>query len=145
MQTEFKSVHTSKDLIISLGLLAIGVGLFFVNKGVGVVLAIAGVVSLLLYKKGYRTEGAECYFQKKDLELNKSCRSSVMDYINGKDVQPELIEGNEGGSVRLVVYYNKTEGLAFAQLFDYQGYDYQPASEMVEIRRPRVDRLIDKF
>lgn len=145
MQINFKSVHTSKDLVVSLSLIAAGVALFFVNKGLGVVIAIAGLVALLLYKKGYKAEGVECCLQKKDLELCKSCRSSVLDYLNGKDVKPEINEGNEGGSVRLVVYYNKAEGLAFAQLFDYQGYDYQPATEVVEIRRPRVDRLIDKF
>lgn len=145
MKTDIKSVHTSKDLMVSIPLIAIGAGLFFVNKGLGIVIALLGLVFLLLYKKGYRLEGVDCCFQKQDLELCKACRSSVMDYLSGKDVHPEIKEGNEGGSVRLVVYYNKAEGLAFAQLFDYKGYDYQPASEFVEIRRPRVDRLIDKF
>lgn len=145
MEIKFKNIHTVKDLTVSLVIIAAGVGLFFLNKGIGVVIAAFGLILLLLYKKGYVREGSDTCLLKKDMELNKACRASVMDYISGRDVKPELVEGNDGGSVRLLIYYNKEEGIAYAQLFDYKGYEYQPASEMVKIRRPRVDRLIDQI
>lgn len=145
MQIKFKNIHTAKDLIVSLLVLAVGICLFFINRGLGVVIAAFGILLFFTYKKGYLREGLSVCLQKKDMELNKACRDSLIDYLSGRDVKPELIEGNEGGSVRLLVYYNKVEGIAFAQLFDYKGYEYQPASEMVEIRRPRVDRLIDQI
>lgn len=141
MEIKFKNIHTAKDLMISLGILLSGVALFFVNAGLGAVIAIFGLVLLLVYKKGYRADGTR--FLRKDLELNKACRTSVAEYLSGMDVKPEILEGNEGGSVRLLVYYNREEGRAFAQLFDYKDYDYHPATEMVELRRPKVDKLLD--
>lgn len=145
MENKFKRVHTASDLAISLVLVIAGVALFFVNKGVGVVIAIIGVGVLLLYKKGYKKEGSDILLKKHDIELNKACKASVVDFLNGKNVEPQLTEGSEGGSVRLVVYYNKAEGLAFAQLFDFRDYEYHAATELVELRRPRVEKLIDKF
>ena len=57
MEINFKRVHTGKDLIISAIVLAAGIGLFFVNKGLGIVLCLCGILMLLLYKAGYkRTE-----------------------------------------------------------------------------------------
>ena len=40
MQIRVKKVHTKKDLIISATVLAAGIGLYFINAGLGIFLAV---------------------------------------------------------------------------------------------------------
>ncbi len=44
MEITFKKVHTAKDLTISAIIMAAGIGLYFINAGVGIVLAICGLL-----------------------------------------------------------------------------------------------------
>lgn len=145
MKRIFKKVHTSKDLIISGVILVAGVSLLFVNKGLGATIIVCGIFSLLLYKSGYKHEGGNVILQHKMQDLCKSCRQSLIDYLSGKDVNPEVKPGNEGGSVLLEVWYNKQEGIAYAQLSDFSNYTYEKATEVVELHSPKSDKLISKL
>lgn len=142
MEYNFKKIHTGKDLVISGLLIAAGIGLFFLNAGLGITIGICGILSLLLYKSGYKMDGQNLCLEKKSEDLCKSCRASVMDFLSGKDVTPDIRKGNEGGSVRLDVYFNKAARVAYAQLFDFCSYTYEPATEVVELRSIRADKLI---
>ena len=53
MEYSLKRVHTGKDLAISSTILLAGIGLFFVNKGLGICIGICGVLMCLFYKGGY--------------------------------------------------------------------------------------------
>ncbi|MCQ2171158.1 MAG: hypothetical protein MJZ17_00155 [Bacteroidales bacterium] len=77
MEINFKKVHTGKDLAISTIVLLAGAGLFFVNRGLGICIAVCGLLMLLFYKCGYKNK-----------------------------------QGNDGGSVRLDVFFNKSENVA---------------------------------
>ena len=142
MEINFKKVHTGKDLAISTIVLLAGVGLFFVNKGLGIIIAVCGLAMFFLYKGGYKKDGQGNVLQKKSEDLCKACRPSIIDYLNGKDVTPQVKKGDEGGSVRLDVYYNASEGIAFAQLFDFRNYAYEPETEVIELHSPKADKLI---
>ena len=142
MEINFKKVHTGKDLAISTIVLLAGIGLFFVNEGLGITIAVCGLAMFFLYKGGYKKDGKGIVLQKKSEDLCKACKSSVVDYLNGKDVTPQIKKGNEGGSVRLDVYYNAAARIAYAQLFDFRGYDYEPETDVVELHSPRADKLI---
>ena len=50
-----------------------------------------------------------------------------------------------GGVIRLEVYYNADASLAYAQLFDFSNYTYEPATGIVELRGPKADKLITKL
>lgn len=145
MEINFKKVHTGKDLAISSIILLVGVGLFFVNKGIGVIFAVCGLVMFFIYKGGYRKDGKGIVLKKVSKDICKGCRQSVLDYLSGKDVTPEIKEGTEGGSVRLDVYFNEAEAVAYAQLFNFNNYTYEPATEVVELHTPRADKLIQKI
>lgn len=145
MESNFKKVHTVKDLAISTIILLAGIVLFFINKGLGITIAVCGLVMFFLYKGGYRKEGQGIVLQKKSEDLCKSCRQSIIDYLNGKDVTPQVKKGDEGGSVRLDVYYNASEGIAFAQLFDFRNYAYEPETEVIELHSPKADKLISQL
>lgn len=145
MEYDFKKVHTGKDLSISTIVFLVGAGLFFVNKGLGICIAICGLLMLLIYKGGYRKDGRGVLLTRKSEDLCKCCKTSIVDYLNGKDVTPQIKKGDEGGSVRLDVYYNSAEGIAYAQLFDFRNYTYEPETEVVELHSPKADKLISQL
>ena len=145
MEYNFKKVHTGKDLAISTIVLLAGVGLFFVNKGLGTCIAVCGLFMFLFCKGGYKKDGQGVVLQKKSEDLCKCCKSSIADYLAGKDVTPQIKKGNEGGSVRLDVYYNAAAGIAYAQLYDFRNYTYEPETDIVELHSPKADKLISQL
>lgn len=145
MEINFKSVHTTKDLIISAIILAAGIGLFFVNAALGVVIGICGLLMLLFWKTGHKRTGEDIVLQKKACDIAHHCRDSVKGFLDGKDVEPEIDTNGNGGIVRLEIYYNAAEAVAYARLFDFSNYSYEPATDIVELRGPRAEKLIAKL
>ena len=142
MEMNFNRVHTAKDLSISTFVLLAGIGLFFVNKGLGICIAACGLLMLLTYKGGYRKNGQGVVLTKKSEDLCRACKPSIADFLDGKDVNLSIRKGNEGGSVRLDVYYNRAESIAYAQLYEFRNYTYEPVTDIVELKGDRADRLI---
>ncbi len=142
MEQNFKKVHTGKDLAISTIVLLAGIGLFFINKGLGICIAVCGLSMYLVCKGGYKIDGRGILLTKKSEDVCKSCRTSIVEFLGGKDTEPEIRQGNEGGSVRLDVYFNKAAKVAYAQLYDFRNYSYEPATGIVEITGDRADKLI---
>lgn len=77
MEINFKKVHTVKDLAISTIVLLAGIGFFFVNKGLGIIVAVCGFSMFFLYKGGYKKDGQGIVLQKKSEDLCKACKASV--------------------------------------------------------------------
>ena len=145
MEIKFKKVHTAKDLVISILVIAAGVGLYFLNAGLGIVIGACGLAMLLFYKTAYKKPGGDTVLTKKALDIAHACRQGIKDYLDGKDVDPELTAPGAGGVVRVEIYYNKGAGVAYVQLFDFSNYAYEPATDIVELRGPRAKKLIDKL
>lgn len=103
MEYSLKRVHTGKDLAISSTILLAGIGLFFVNKGLGICIGICGVLMCLFYKGGYKKDGRGILLSKKSEDICKECRSSIMEFLEGKNAKPELKQGNNGGSIRIEI------------------------------------------
>ena len=100
---------------------------------------------LLFYKAAYKKVGDDTLLTKKALDVASSCRNSLLDYLNGKDVEPEVQQPGAGGVVRLEVYFNKEAGVAYAQLFNFSNYTYEAATDMVELHSPKAEKLINKI
>lgn len=145
MEIKLKSVHTVKDLVISAIVLAAGIGLYFVNAGLGVVIVACGLLLLLFYKAGHKREGEDIVLRKKAIDIAHHCRESLKGFLDGKDVEPEIDTNENGGVIRLEIYYNADTAVAYAQLFDFSNYTYVPATEIVELRGPRAEKLIAKL
>lgn len=145
MEITFKKVHTSKDLIISGLICLVGVGLFFVNTWACMALVAFGLLSFLLYKDGWKRIGDNMLLRKKSLELCRTCRPAIIDLLNGKTVDSELVLGNEGGTICLQVWYNRKENVAFAQLFDFLEMSFQKATEIVELPTESAKKIIEKL
>ena len=142
MDINFKKVHTGKDLAISTIVLLAGAGLFFVNRGLGICIAVCGLLMLLFYKCGYKKDGKGVLLTKESEDICKACRTSVIEFLEGKNTTPTIKQGNDGGSVRLDVFFNKSENVAYAQLYDFCNYTYEPATGIVEIKGDRAEKLI---
>ena len=142
MEYNFKKVHTGKDLAISTIVLLAGVGLFFVNKGLGICIGICGLFMYLVYKGGYKKNGKGILLTRKSEDICKACRTSIVEFLEGKNTVPTIKQGNEGGSIRLDVYFNKAEQVAYAQLYDFCNYTYEPATGIIELKGDKADKLI---
>ena len=145
MEIKLKKVHTAKDLIISAIVLAAGIGLYFVHVGLGVTIALCGLLLLFFYKAGYKREGEDLVLRKAALDVSHSCRDSLKGFLDGKDVEPKIDKTALGGIVRLEAYFNAKAAIAYIQLFDFSNYTYEPATEIVELRGPRAEKLICKL
>ena len=145
MEIKFKKVHTVKDLAISIIMVAAGIGLYFVNAGLGILIGVCGLLMLLFYKAAYKREGEDIVLKKSAVDVAHSCRESLKNFLDGKDVEPEVNTSVNGGVIRLEVYYSAAASVAYAQLFDFSNYSYVPATEIIELRGARADRLIKKL
>ncbi|MDO5442599.1 MAG: hypothetical protein Q4G10_02900 [Bacteroidia bacterium] len=145
MEINFKKVHTGKDLAISAIVIIAGIALFFVSKGLGICIAACGLLMLLCCKGGYKKDGQGAVLTKKSEDLCKACKVPLADFLNGKDCNPSIKKGSEGGSVRLDVYYNKAEGIGYAQLFDFCNYAYEPLTGVVELNGDNMNRIISQL
>lgn len=145
MEIIFKKVHTAKDLVISAIFVATGIGLYFVNVGLGILIGVCGLLMLIFYKGAYKREGEDILLKKTALDVAHSCKESLKGFLDGKDVEPEVNTSINGGVIRLEVYHNASASVAYAQLFDFSNYSYVPATELVELRGKRADCLISKL
>lgn len=145
MDIHFKKVYTAKDLVISAITLAAGIGLYFVNAGIGIIVAVCGLLLLLFLKSGYKRPGDNLVFKKKAFDVAHTCRDSLKGFLEGKDVEPEVRTNMDGGIIRLEVWYNTEAATAFAQLFDFSNYNYEPATELIELHDSKALKLIGKL
>ena len=79
---------------------------------------------------------------KESEDICKECRTSIIEFLEGKNPVPVIKQGTEGGSIRLEVYFNKSENVAYAQVYDFCNYDYEPATGIIELEGDRADKLI---
>jgi hypothetical protein len=142
MEMNFIKVHTAKDLTISVILIAVGIALFFVNKGLGVTIAVLGIFMLIFYKSGYKREGSSTVLTKKAFDVSISCRQPLMDFLNGIKADPVIAAPLTGGVIRIEAYFNKMAEVAYVQLFDFYDYTYQKATDIVELRGQNAANLI---
>ena len=145
MEKNFKKVHAIKDLIISGCIILAGTALFFVHKATGVCIFLCGIIFLILYKSGYKLNDEGILLQKKSMELNYNCRESLLDFINGKKIEPMLVQGNEGGTVLLEVWFNAPADIAYAQLSEYKELRFQPVTDIVKLSADQAQLLIQKI
>lgn len=133
MNIEYKKVHTRKDIVISLIVIAAGIGAFFFNAAVSLVILFCGVMMLLFYRSGFRSpEGI--VMKKIPVDLSSSCRQSLLDFLSGKSPVLGLVKTGNGAAIRLEVYYSDVAGEAHAHLFDFRDYTYVEATEPVVLR-----------
>ena len=119
--------------------------MLFVNKAIGIVMIIAGVLLIIFFKSGYRYNNQGALLCKKSKEWSKKCQQSVLDFLNGKSQELKTTSGNDGGTILLEAWYNKTENIAYAQLFVFEDLHFQKATDLVELQSSKAQQLIEEL
>ena len=147
MDPEFKirKVHTVLDLVISAVVLAAGVGLYFVLPGWGILFALIGILLFTFYKRANMCVGDKTLLKEKTLDLATDIREQLTAFLSGQADIPELTPSGEDEHLYLEVYYNADAAVVYAQLFDFSNYTYEPATEIVELRGEKAEKLIGKL
>ena len=146
METKFKRVHTPKNIITSIVVLAAGIGLYFVQAALGIFLIICGILMLLFFKSGYKKVGdGNTVLTKMSMDVASEYRQSIIDFLNGMDVEPVINKKGLGGIDLLEIYFNRETGVAYAQLFVFSNYQYKPETEIFELHKPQSDKLISQL
>lgn len=147
MEKEFIRVRSVKDIAVFTSIVVLGCVLVALpsNTAVnltGFFLIVTGIILSLVMKNGYKdSETGEIYY-KKEHYFNQSMHLPVSSVIASKPNNVDLSEKDKGSSVRLDVYYGKTSGKAYIQLFEYIPYKYEPCSRMYEHEVCNVSELI---
>ncbi|MBO7494697.1 MAG: hypothetical protein J6T87_11205 [Bacteroidales bacterium] len=145
MEIKFKKVHGLKDLVISGLILIAGIGLFFVNKGFGVTIGLCALLTFVLYKSSWRREGDDTPLQKRTLEVSRNCKPSLMAFLEGGKNTPELIPGNEGGTLLVEVWFTADESQSYVQLSEYVELGFQKITDVVELDGEQTQNLLAKL
>lgn len=145
MEIKIKPVHTLKDLIFSALVVAAGIGLFFVATGWGILFCLIGVLMFVFYKGAYKRVGESTRLSQKTVDLSPDYRQSVVDFLEGKDVDPEIVVFCDGDHLYLDVYFNSDMTLAYAKLFDVSNNNFEPVIGFVELHGEKAKKLVGKL
>ena len=147
MEKTFVRVHSAKDIVISASLVIFGSVLVALPTSAGVNVAgffmmFAGLLLGLFMKTGYKDTVSGERFQKKEHYFQQAMNSVISSVLENKPEAIDLAEAEKGNAVKLDIYYSKTSGKAYLQLFEYVPYRYEPCSKMYEHQVSRIENLI---
>ncbi len=145
MNTNIKKVHTSRDLVVSLGLIIIGIGLYFVNPGCAVCIGALGILLLFLYKVGYRIGDDRTVYRKRSVDLCRGCKEPLVDYLEDRARTLEIKEGADGGCIRVDFFYTSDKAKSFVQIYDFHSYEYQKDGDLREVPADKTAVLLKKL
>lgn len=147
MKKEFVRVRSAKDITVFVSLIVSGTVLILLPTGAsvnitGFFLIITGLILALFMKTGYKDlETGEIYC-KKEHYFQQAMNPVISSAIATKPESVDLSEADKGSAVRLDIYYGRSSGKAYLQLFEYIPYKYEPCSKMYEYQISTVDKLI---
>ena len=147
MEKTFVRVHSIKDIVVFVSLLALGGILVAIPAGdavniTGFFLLFAGAILALVLKTGYKDVETNEKYIKKERYFQQAMHAAIADAIASKPDSIDLSQENKGNAIKLDIYYSKATGKAYIQLFEYVPYTYQPCSKMYEYEISKVGKLI---
>lgn len=143
----FIRVRSTKDIAISVSLIILGSVLVALPTGTGINVAgffliFAGIALAIFMKTGYKDAEAGGKFQKKEIYFQQAMNAAVASAIASKPETVDLSEADKGSALKLDIYYSKSSGKAYLQLFEYIPYKYESCSKMYEYDLARVEKLV---
>ena len=147
MEKTFVRVHSIKDIVVFISILALGGILVAIPAGdavniTGFFLLFAGAILALVLKTGYKDVETAAKYYKKERYFQQTMYTAITNAIASKPDSIDLSEENKGNAIKLDIYYSKATGKAYIQLFEYVPYTYQPCSKMYEYDFSKVNKLI---
>ena len=147
MEMNFIRVRSVKDIIVSTSLVISGSALLLLPTGTGVNLAgffmiFAGLFTAIMLRTGYKHDETGVRYQKKEHYFQHDMKNVISSALESRPSSLDLTQVNKGNAVKLDIYYSKTSGKAYLQLFEYIPYRYEPCSRIYEHDMTKVDKLI---
>ena len=147
MEKEFIRVRSIKDIVIFVSLIVAGSVLTALPAGAavnitGFFLIFTGLILALAMKTGHKDAGTGEIFVKKEIYFQQTQHAAIMSAIAAKPESVDMREADKGNSLKLDIYYRKSSGKAYLQLFEYVPYKYEPCSKVYEHELSKVEKLI---
>ena len=147
MKNKFIRVRSTKDIIISVALLVLGVALIvFTNIEAanicGYLLALTGLVLLPVLKTAYRDAETKALYFKKDLYFLREMKDSIIKALESSPEKIDMSQAGKGQVLLLRVYYSKSAARAYMQLSEYVPHEYKPCTEVYVYDISQVEGLL---
>lgn len=147
MEKTFIKVRSTKDIVISAGLLIAGSVLVALPTAtsiniLGFFMIFAGLILFLMLKSGYKEIESGTKYCKTERYFSQTMRADISEMIAKKPNSVNLAEEDKGNAVRLDVFYSKHTGKAYVQLLEYVPYKYEPCSDLYEYPISEVTNII---
>lgn len=147
MEQKFIKVRSIKDIVKFTSLIAIGLILTLISNVVEVYLAgyaliSIGVVLGFFLKSGFKDiEMQEIYF-KKEFLFSENMKTSILSALASSPELIDISQENKGQAIILQMFYGKTSGKAYLQLFEFVPHQYVPCSEVYEYEISKIANLL---
>lgn len=147
MEKKFTCARTGKDIAIFTSLILIGAILAFVpalkeaNLG-GYTLIVMGILLACLLKSNYKDTETHEKYVKKEFSFPREMKPTILTALLSSPESINLSEEGKGHVLMLRMYYGKTSGKAYLQLFEYVPHQFEPCSEMYEYEACKVSELL---
>ena len=147
MEKTFIKVRSAKDILISSSLVILGSILLALPTGTavnitGFFLIFAGLILAMTMKSGYKDTETGEKFNKREHYFQQAMNPIISTAIASRPESVDLSEEDKGSTVRLDIYFSKSCGKAYLQLFEYIPYKYEPCSRMYEYEMNKIKNLI---
>ena len=137
-----KKTRSVKDIIITLLFLAAGVALLFCSDSMfilGCTLIVFAAILFLAMKSSYVIEGKEGSFRRKTANYPKTKKEEVVSFIEGRSTK---VPAEAPGGLLMYIYYRRDKSAGFAQINDFDQYQYKPITEMIPLNAGQVKALV---
>ena len=147
MEKTFTRVRSIKDITIFVSLALVGIILttFPIGEGAsiaGFFIIIAAAILAVVLKSSYKDDETNEKYIKKEKYFQQAEHAAISSALESEPDSVDLSDEDKGNAVRLDIYYSKTSGKAYLQLFEYVPYTYQPCSKLYEYEISKVSKLI---
>ena len=147
MEKTFIRVRSVKDIVIFTSLAIIGITLTALPVGdaahiAGFFIIVAAGILAFVLKSAYHEVETNKRYLKKERYFQQTMHAEISAAIASNPDSINLTEEDKGNALRLDVYYSRSSGTAYVQLFEYVPYTYEACSKMYECELSKVSKLI---
>lgn len=147
MEKQFNRVRSTRDIIVSLSIIAAGAILVGLPTPVsvnitGFFMIFAGLLLIFILQTGHKDSETGEYFKKKELFFPQNMKDRLMDGLKAENLSEIIKEENKGNGLRVDIFYRKSDERAYVRLYEYVPYKYLPATPFKEYSQNSIKALI---
>lgn len=147
MEKEFCRVRSAKDITITSTIIIAGCILIALPTSasiniLGFFMICAGLILAFVLKTGYKDVSNGDTFSKCEKYFAHEHKTDLSKAIATDPAKINLTEEDKGNGIRLDIYFSRKTGKAYAQLFEYIPYKYEPCTAVFEHQLSDVESII---